>query len=136
MAPGPPEPHAEPGRVLEASAIGFVLILLAVVSGQWVALSPDWAPVFTLTGPALATVGIFTFQGAWNDFLWPLLVGQRKALWTLQVALAQLRSGLASGVIQWSEILAGTVIATLPIMIVFLLAQRYFVRGIALTGIK
>jgi len=92
--------------------------------------------VLPMTGPALATVGIFTFQGAWNDFLWPLLVGQRKSLWTLQVALAQLRSSLASGVIQWSEILAGTVIATLPIMIVFLLAQRYFVRGIALTGIK
>ena len=62
-----------PGRVLEASAIGFVLILLAVVAGQWVALSPDWAPVFTLTGPALATAVIVYGFAASAVPVWLLL---------------------------------------------------------------
>ena len=62
-----------PGRVLEASAIGFVLILLAVVAGQWVALSPDWAPVFTLTGPALAAAVIVYGFAASAVPVWLLL---------------------------------------------------------------
>jgi multiple sugar transport system permease protein len=92
--------------------------------------------ILPLTKPALATLAVLTFQGVWNDFLWPLLVGQKKALWTLQVALAHLRSGVLTGTVTWPQMMAATVIATLPIVIVFLFAQRYFMRGIALTGMK
>jgi multiple sugar transport system permease protein len=92
--------------------------------------------ILPLSKPALATLAVLTFQGVWNDFLWPLLVGQRKALWTVQVALAHMRSGVQAGSIRWPEMLAATVVATLPIILIFLFAQRYFMRGIALTGLK
>lgn len=95
-----------------------------------------WRITLPLSTPALATVTIFAFQAYWNDFLWPLLVGQRKAVWTLQVALAHMRNGVDSGTIQWTELLAATVMATIPMVAVFLFLQRYFIRGIALTGLK
>jgi len=57
-------------------------------------------------------------------------------LWTLQVALAHLRQGVNSNAVSWASMMAATVIVTLPIVIVFILAQRYFMRGIALTGMK
>ena len=81
-------------------------------------------------------MAVLTFQGAWNDFLWPLLVGQKRELWTLQVALAHLRQGVSNNSVSWASMMAATVIVTLPIVIVFILAQRYFMRGIALTGMK
>jgi multiple sugar transport system permease protein len=92
--------------------------------------------ILPLTKPALAALSLFTFQGAWNDFLWPLLVGQRKYLWTLQVALSRFRVDVESGVVEWPYLLAGTVIATVPILIVFIFTQKYFIRGIVLSGIK
>lgn len=95
-----------------------------------------WRIILPLCMPALATLGIMTFQQSWNNFLWPLLVGQKRHLWTLQVAISRYRIGVESGVIQWPQLLSGTVIATLPVMLVFLAAQRYFVEGIALTGLK
>ena len=99
-------------------------------------LSIFWRIILPLSKPALATLGIFIFQGSWNNFLWPLLVGQRKEIWTLQVALSRFRVDVEGGIIKWPQLLSGTVIATLPIMFVFLYAQRYFVRGIALTGMR
>ncbi len=95
-----------------------------------------WRIILPLCMPALATLGIMTFQGSWNNFLWPLLVGQKRELWTLQVAISRFRISAETGVIEWPQLFAGTVIATLPVMIVFLFAQRYFVEGIALTGLK
>ena len=92
--------------------------------------------VLPLIIPALAALGIFSFQSTWNDFLWPLLVGQRKELWTLQVQIAQMQRGLDGGSVTWQEIMAAIVIATMPILIVFVFAQRYFIRGIALSGVK
>ncbi len=92
--------------------------------------------ILPLTKPALATLAVLTFQGVWNDFLWPLLVGQKKELWTLQVALAHMRSSVLTQSVSWPHMLAATMIATLPIIVVFLFAQRYFMRGIALTGMK
>ena len=86
--------------------------------------------------PALAALGIFSFQSTCNDFLWPLLVGQRKELWTLQVQIAQMQRGLDGGSVTWQEIMAAIVIATMPILVVFVFAQRYFIRGIALSGVK
>jgi multiple sugar transport system permease protein len=92
--------------------------------------------VLPLVLPGIATLTIMTFQGAWNDFLWPLLVGQKKDLWLIQVALSNLKVSLSAGVISWPEMMAATVITTLPVILVFLFAQKYFIRSVALTGLK
>lgn len=86
-----------------------------------------------LAGPALAATAISTFTWTWNDFFWPLLVISSDNLRTVQL-------GLALFVVQhrtrWDVVMAGSVLATLPVLIVFLMFQRYFIRGIALSGMK
>lgn len=86
-----------------------------------------------LSGPALATLAIFSFQNMFNDFVWPLVTTRSDLMKTIQVGLAQFRR---EGTTDWTLLMAGTMIATIPILIVFLLGQRYFTQGIALTGIK
>ncbi|PZF83828.1 carbohydrate ABC transporter permease [Jiangella anatolica] len=90
--------------------------------------------VLPLCGPALATVGILTFLGSWNSLLWPLVVAQTKDLYTLPVALAFLSQG--DGTINYGVSLAGSVLTIAPIVLVFLFFQKYFIAGIATTGIK
>lgn len=92
-----------------------------------------WRIVLPLSGPALATLAIFSFQNMFNDFVWPLVVTRSDAMKTIQVGLAQFRR---EGTTDWTLLMAGTMIATIPILIVFILGQRYFTQGIALTGIK
>jgi multiple sugar transport system permease protein len=92
-----------------------------------------WRIVLPLSGPALATLGIFSFQNMFNDFVWPLVVTRSDSIKTIQVGLAQFRR---EGTTDWTLLMAGTMIATLPILVVFILGQRYFTQGIALTGIK
>ncbi len=92
-----------------------------------------WSIVLPLCTPALAANAIFTFQGAWEDFFWPLIVMSDPDKLTAPV-------GLALFVVQnrtsWNLLFAGSVIATLPMIIVFIIFQRQFVQGIALTGVK
>lgn len=90
--------------------------------------------VLPLCGPALATIGILTFMSSWNNLLWPLVVAQSKDLYTLPVALAFLSQG--DGTINYGVMLAGSVLTITPIVLVFLFLQRYFISGIATTGIK
>ncbi len=90
--------------------------------------------VLPLVKPALTTLSVISFQGTWNDFLWPLLVAQKPSVWTLQVALSQLNTQFSGS--EWAQLMAGTTISIIPIMVLFIFAQRYFVQGIALTGIK
>jgi multiple sugar transport system permease protein len=92
-----------------------------------------WRIVVPLSGPAMATLGIFSFQNVWNDFVWPLVTTRSDAMKTIQVGLAQFRR---EGTTDWTLLMAGTMIATIPILIVFLCGQRFFTRGIALTGLK
>lgn len=92
-----------------------------------------WRIVLPLSGPAMATLGIFSFQNVWNDFVWPLVTTRSDAMKTIQVGLAQFRR---EGTTDWTLLMAGTMIATIPILIVFLFGQRFFTRGIALTGLK
>lgn len=92
-----------------------------------------WRIVLPLSGPALATLSIFSFQNVFNDFVWPLVIARSEEIKTIQVGLAQFRR---EGTTDWTLLMAGTMIATLPILIVFMLGQRYFTQGIALTGIK
>ncbi len=92
-----------------------------------------WSVVLPLCTPALAANAIFSFQAVWEDFFWPLIVMTDPEKYTVPV-------GLALFVVQnrtsWTLLFAGSVIATLPMLLVFLVLQRYFVQGIALTGVK
>jgi len=90
--------------------------------------------ILPLCGPALATLGILTFLGSWNNFLWPLVVAQTEKTYTLPVALALYSTGQNST--QYGLLLAGACVVVLPLLIVFLVFQRHFIEGIATTGIK
>jgi multiple sugar transport system permease protein len=87
-----------------------------------------------LCGPALATLGILTFLGSWNNFLWPLVVAQQENKYTLPVALALYAKGQNST--QYGLLLAGATVVVIPILAIFLVFQRRVIEGIATTGIK
>ncbi len=90
--------------------------------------------ILPLCGPALATLGILTFLGNWNSFLWPLVVAQNESSYTLPVALALYSTG--QNQTNYGLLLAGATVVVLPILLVFLVFQRRFIEGIATTGIK
>ena len=92
-----------------------------------------WNIVLPLSRPALATLSIFTFMLSWNNYIWPLVVTNSEEMRTLQLGLATFRD---EGGINWGYFMAATLMATVPVLIVFLTAQRQFVRGITLTGLK
>ena len=92
-----------------------------------------WRIILPLSRPALATLGIFTFTAAWNEFLWPLLITSKDSMRTLQLGLQVFQSQYAT---RWDLLMAGTVVVTIPVLILFLLGQRYFTRGIARSGMK
>lgn len=93
-----------------------------------------WQILLPLTGPALSALGIFTFLGSWNNFVGPLLFLRSWENYTFPIAIATLRGYMGSG--NQSEVLAGIMISILPILVVFLLAQRWIVQGAAITGMK
>ncbi len=88
---------------------------------------------FPLTKPVVSTLGIFCFMGSWNDFLWPLITLQSTPLKTLPIGLASFQ-GLYG--VEYNLLMAGGVLSVIPVLIVFLMAQKQFVEGIALTGLK
>ncbi|MDF1605652.1 carbohydrate ABC transporter permease [Nocardioides sp. YIM 152315] len=90
--------------------------------------------IMPLCGPALATLAVLTFLTSWNNFLWPLVVATSEDKYTLPVALALYAVG--QNATQYGLLLAGSVVVVLPVLVVFLLLQRYIVQGIAMTGIK
>ncbi|WP_232548796.1 carbohydrate ABC transporter permease [Propioniciclava soli] len=87
-----------------------------------------------LAGPAMATLGILTFLASWNNFLWPLVVAATERTYTLPVALALVSTG--QNQTDYGLLLAGACVVVLPILLVFLFFQRFFIEGIASTGIK
>jgi len=91
--------------------------------------------IVPLAGPAFATLGLFAFMGSWNDFLWPLLIVSDTKFMTLPLALATLQ-GLYPGQTQWNLVMAGTVISVVPMIVVFVLAQRWVIQGITASGLK
>jgi multiple sugar transport system permease protein len=93
-----------------------------------------WRVVLPLTKPALATLAIFSFMGAWNDFLWPLIVMTQESMYTLPVALANLTG--EEHRTQYELLMAGATIVILPIAIVFLAMQRFYISGITAGGVK
>lgn len=90
--------------------------------------------VLPLTRPALSALTIFTFLGAWNDLIWPAIVLKRDVMFTLPLFVASLSRGLY--VMNWPLVMAGASAVVFPVLLVFLVLQRQFIEGIALTGIK
>jgi multiple sugar transport system permease protein len=93
-----------------------------------------WRICLPLARPALAVVAIFTFLGNWNDFLWPLIVVNSTSNMTLQVGLSQLTAQEVGK--DWSGTMAGSALASIPMLVVFLFFQRQIVRGMKISGMK
>lgn len=89
--------------------------------------------VLPLVKPSLATFGILSFMASWNSFLWPLVIISSQKLMTLPVGLANLQGEHYTA---WNLVMAGTTISVVPIVLVYLLAQKQIVRGVVLSGVK
>lgn len=89
--------------------------------------------MFPLCRPILATLAIFSFIGAWNEFFWPLIIMLREEMQTLPVALANLNGQFNT---DWGLLMAGSVLVVVPVILVFLLAQKHYIKGIAAGGVK
>ncbi len=92
-----------------------------------------WRIILPLSKPALATLAVFTFMGVFNDFLWALIVVSSEEMRTVQLGLAIFRDRYQT---DWGQLMAASVTATLPILLVFFVAQKYFIKGITLSGLK
>ncbi|GIW26201.1 carbohydrate ABC transporter permease [Meiothermus sp.] len=92
-----------------------------------------WRIAFPLVRPALAALGIFTFLGNWNAFLWPLIVVQTANMRTVPVGVALFSSEAGTA---WNLIMAASSLAVLPVLLVFLFFQRQIIEGVVLTGVK
>lgn len=92
-----------------------------------------WRIALPLVKPALAALCIFNFLGNWNAFLWPVIITEKMNMRTLPVGLAFFSGEAGSS---WELIMAGATMATIPVLIVFLIFQRQIIKGIALTGLK
>jgi multiple sugar transport system permease protein len=89
--------------------------------------------IFPLAAPGMATLAIFTFIAAWNDFLWPLIVTSSDDMRTLPVGLALLAR---KNTVNWGQTMAGTVMAAGPMIVVFLVLQRRFIEGLTAGAVK
>ncbi|MFG3338135.1 carbohydrate ABC transporter permease [Streptomyces tendae] len=141
---------------LTDSLLGLILPFLAAPFGvflmrQFIGSLPDelidaarmdgcgeiaifWRIILPMTKPALATLGIISFLGSWNNFLWPLVVAQNEEQYTLPVGLALVSTG--QDFTRYGVLLAGAAVVLVPVLVVFLLFQRHFIAGIATTGLK
>jgi multiple sugar transport system permease protein len=111
-----PEELADAARIDGASELGIY-----------------WRIMLPLSKPALITVAIFTGLGAWNDLLGPIIYLRSQQNFTVAVGLAGFQSQLSN---RWDLLMAAATAMTLPVIILFFFAQRYFIRGIVMTGLK
>jgi len=93
-----------------------------------------WAVVVPIAAPVLATLGILTFLGSWNSFIYPLVMATEPQMYTLPVALATFATGQYQA--DHGMLMAGSVILVVPVLIVFVVFQRWITEGIATTGLK
>ncbi|SDN89368.1 carbohydrate ABC transporter permease [Alkalicoccus daliensis] len=92
-----------------------------------------WRIILPLAKPALVVLALFTFMANWNDYLWPLIVTSSTEMRTLPVGLAIMQGTFN---IQFAKLMAATVLSAIPVIILFVFAQKFIVKGIAMTGIK
>lgn len=90
-----------------------------------------WQIILPLSGPVIAALTIFLFLGSWNDFLWPLVVTNSLEMRTLPVGLSTFQGQYN---VQWHLLMAGSVIALIPVLAIYMIGQNWFVRGITLSG--
>lgn len=138
--------NSYPGLVLPTIASAFGTFLLrqwflglpieleeaALIDGasQWTIFRRIVIP---LSRPALATFGIFAFMASWNSFLWPLVITSSQDLMTLPVGLANLQGRYTTA---WNLVMAGATISVIPILVVYIAAQKQVIRSVAMSGIK
>lgn len=94
-----------------------------------------WRIVLPLMKPVIATLAIFTFLGSWNEFLWPLISISSIENKTLPLGLTMFQSQL-SGRTPWNQVMASATFTIIPVLILFVLGQKYYIKGIVTTGIK
>jgi multiple sugar transport system permease protein len=92
-----------------------------------------WEIAIPLVTPALSALAIFTFLGNWTAFLWPLIVTNSRELYTVPVGLA---SFAGENLTRWEVVMTGAAVATIPTLIVFIVFQKYIVRGVIMSGLK
>lgn len=92
-----------------------------------------WRIVLPMSKPVMCTVGVFTFMGTWNDFMGPLLYLDKENLKTVSLAL---QNFMGQHVSEWNLMMALATVITLPMIVVYFMAQRYFIEGITFSGIK
>jgi ABC-type glycerol-3-phosphate transport system permease component len=138
--------NSYPGLIMPsiASAYGTFLLRQAFMSlpaeleeaafvdgaGHWTVFSRIVLP---LVRPSLATFGVLSFIASWNSFLWPLVIISSQKLMTLPVGIANLQGEHLTA---WNLVMAGTTISVIPIVVVYLFAQKHIVRGFVLSGVK
>lgn len=92
-----------------------------------------WAQVILpLAGPVLATLAIFNFQASWNDFLWPLVITNTENMRTIPIGLSSFQGQYST---EWHLLMAGSVVALLPVLLIYVVGQKWFVQGITLSGL-
>ncbi len=103
-------------------------------ANEWTIFARIFLP---LNGPTLTTLGVFAFMGTWTDLIWPLLIARSEEMRTLELGLAYFNAR-PNAFLQpnWPLLMAGSVVVMLPVLIIYIVAQRYFVQGIALSGVK
>ena len=97
------------------------------------AFSVFWRVVFPLARPALATLAIFALLGSWNDLIWPLIAVNDESWFTLQRGLVEFHGTRRT---EWQMLMAGNVVATPPLIVFFLLAQKQFIATMTFSGLK
>lgn len=139
--------NSYPGLILPFAAQAFGVFLMR----QFMLSMPDelleaarmegageftifWRVVLPLCGAPLATLGILIFLGSWNNFLWPLIIATSDHMYTLPVAVATFSIG--QNATDYGVLMAGSVVLIAPVLILFLLLQRFIQQGIATTGLK
>lgn len=92
-----------------------------------------WQIIMPLSGPVVATLAIFNFQASWNDFLWPLVITSTPDMRTIPIGLNAFQGQYSTA---WGLLMAGSVVALLPVLVIYMLAQNWFVEGITLSGLS
>jgi len=88
--------------------------------------------IMPLAGPAIAALATFVSLNSWNDFLWPLIITNSPSMRTLPVGLSAFQGQYKT---DWNLLMAGSVIAMLPVLLVYIIGQRWFIKGITLSGL-
>lgn len=91
-----------------------------------------WQVIMPLAGPAIAALATFVSLNSWNDFLWPLIITNSPSMRTLPVGLSAFQGQYKT---DWNLLMAGSVIAMLPVLLVYIIGQRWFIKGITLSGL-